>query len=251
MKTILHLFAIIALICACMPRVAAVGQENIPYFDKDSARTADSLIRLLSAVDSAMRYVNLTAADFDRVAKQLDVEVAAIKAVVDIEAGKEHKGFIAPGQALINFDLSIFKSLMRKNGISTSKYTKSHSVVFARPNIKKYGSYGKAQYARLNSAKTINRAIALESCFWGMFQIGGFNWRLCGCRSVDDYVDLINESESMQLELFARFITNNGLVKHLRNKNWSAFARGYNGPSYAKRGYHTRLANRYKYHLTH
>jgi hypothetical protein len=52
-------------------------------------------------------------------------------------------------------------------------------------------------------------------------------------------------SELEQLELFAAFIRNTGMLNDIRNKNWSAFARKYNGASYAKRGYHTKMANAY------
>ena len=41
-------------------------------------------------------------------------------------------------------------------------------------------------------------------------------------------------------------MNNTGLLKHLRAKNWAAFARLYNGPAYASRGYHTRMAAAYK-----
>ncbi|MCF0185692.1 MAG: N-acetylmuramidase family protein [Bacteroidaceae bacterium] len=214
----------------------------------DSTRIAEIISPLIPATDSTNIITKLTEEDFERVAKELEIEVATIKAVVDIEAGVSHNGFVAPGQALINFDLSVFKSRLKRAGINPAKYKQSHPVVFARPNTRKYGSYGKAQYARLNSALTINEKIALESCFWGMFQIGGFNWKMCGCSSPEDFHNKINQSEAMQLELFANFITSNGLVKHLRNKNWRAFARGYNGASYAKRGYHTRMANSYRKH---
>ena len=81
--------------------------------------------------------------------------------------------------------------------------------------------------------------------FWGMFQIGGFNYKLCGCESVDEFVRLMSYSELEQLELFAAFLRNTGYVKDLRAKSWAAFARKYNGPSYAKRGYHTKMANAY------
>ena len=48
--------------------------------------------------------------------------------------------------------------------------------------------------------------------------------------------------------LFANYIRNTGLLKYLKNKNWAAFARIYNGPSYAARRYHTRLASAYLKH---
>ena len=52
-------------------------------------------INLLDSIgsDPSDRYVHLTEADFEMVAKELCVEVAAIKAVVEIEAGKNMQGF--------------------------------------------------------------------------------------------------------------------------------------------------------------
>ena len=58
-------------------------------------------------------------------------------------------------------------------------------------------------------------------------------------------------SELEQLELFAAFVVNTGMLADLKSKNWRGFARKYNGASYARRGYHTRMAAAYsKYKKT-
>lgn len=191
------------------------------------------------------RYTRLTDADYRRIADELGIEVATIKAVSDIEAGKSHVGFFEPGKPVINFDRAIFTRRLSRAKINITKARASHPVAFAKVNVRKYGSYGKAQYARLQSGMEVSNDIAKESTFWGMFQIGGFNWRKCGAKSVDEFVDLMSESEAMQLELFARFIRSNGMDKYLKTKNWSAFARAYNGGNYAKKRYHKRLAAAY------
>ena len=198
---------------------------------------------------AAMATLRLTERDYVEVAEELGVEVAAIKAVVDIEAGRSHQGFYAPGLPLINFDLTMFRRFAGKRGINLAKFSSSHAVVFARPNTRKHGSQQRAQQARLDAARTIDNNIAIEGTFWGMFQIGGFNWRKCGAADLDDFVRRMSLSEREQLELFATFLKSTGLDKHLKAKNWRAFARGYNGASYARRGYHTRLAAAYQRHL--
>ncbi|MEZ3464775.1 MAG: N-acetylmuramidase family protein [Muribaculum intestinale] len=169
-----------------------------------------------------------------------------MKAVVAIEAGSTHRGFYAPGKPLINFDLAMFRRGARKRGINLATYTKKQPVVFSRPNIKRYGSYQAAQYARLNGAMAIDSITALENTFWGMFQIGGFNWRKCGAESIKDFVDRMSSSEHEQLELFVEFVKSQGLDKYLKKKDWAGFARRYNGPGYAKRRYHKRLASAYE-----
>ncbi len=195
------------------------------------------------------RYTRLTEEDYKAVAEELGIEVAAIKAVVDIEAGLSHEGFGEPGKALINFDLSMFRKFSQNHGVNVNKYRRSHSTVFAAPNAKRYGTRQAAQHARLEQAKTINHDAAIEGTFWGMFQIGGFNWKKCGAESLDDFEGRMNTSEREQLELFANFIKNAGLVKYLKNKDWAGFSLRYNGPGYRKRNYHGRMAaayNKYK-----
>lgn len=187
----------------------------------------------------------LTEEDFIEVAEELGVEAASIKAIVEIEAGKTHQGFWAENKPLINFDLAMFRRMAARNGVNIAQHRKTHAVVFARPNAVRYGSQQAAQQARLDAASTIHRLSAIQGTFWGMFQIGGFNWKKCGANSAEEFVTLMSRSERDQLELFANFIRNSGLLKYLRAKNWAAFAKGYNGPGYAKRGYHTRMAGAY------
>lgn len=206
----------------------------------------DSLKVVAPVLQDYEKYYKLTEEDYRRVAEELGISVATMKAVVEIEAGKSHQGFAEPGIPIVNFDLTLFKRFMRRAGKSYAKY--ANSTAFRRPNIQKYGSYGKAQWARLESARQIDKEIAEKATFWGMFQIGGFNWSKCNVASIDEFINKMSLSEAEQLELFARFIDNGGMVKYLRAKNWSAFAYRYNGPSYKSRGYHHRLRRAHQKH---
>ena len=117
----------------------------------------------------------LTERDYIEVANRLGVEPEAIKAVVDIEAGKEHRGFFKPGLPLINFDLTMFRKFAGKAGINLAKYNRTHAAVFNRPNARAHGSTQAAQQHRLRTARSIDDETAVMGTFWGMFQIGGFN----------------------------------------------------------------------------
>ena len=184
--------------------------------------------------------------DFQDIARELGVETAAIKAIVDIETGRTRRGLNAPGFPVINFDLPVFRRAAARRGIDLSKHASSPAL---QPvNIGKYGSQQKAQKVRLDAAMAIDSIAAIESTFWGMFQVGGFNWELSGAASREEFVEMMSRSEYDQLSLFANYIRNTGLLKYLKNKNWASFARVYNGPSYAARGYHTRLAEAYRRH---
>lgn len=54
------------------------------------------------------------------------------------------------------------------------------------------------------------------------------------------------DDEDTHLEASVNFIKNSGLADDLKNHRWAAFARGYNGPGYAKNKYHTKLEAAYK-----
>ena len=254
MRKILSSIAIVATAIFPFARVSGEGAAFVPpdsIVPRDSASGAEAYTAAVcaamqaAAADSADRYSRLTIADYERVAAELGIEVATIRAVSDIEAGKTHKGFFEAGKPVINFDRSIFTSRLRRAGKNVARARKQHPGAFAKLNLARYGSYGKAQHARLESGMAIDSVIAMESTFWGMFQIGGFTWRRCQVESVDEFARLMAESEAMQLELFARFMQSTGMVEYLRKKNWRAFARAYNGAGYARKGYHTRLAAAY------
>ena len=229
-------------------------QTGLVLHAHESIELADSLSPLISfhpwtpllIPERHPSLTRLTEDDFIQAAKELGVEVATIKAVVQVEAGPSGKGFSEVGVPLINFDFSLFQTFTRRKGIRLSKFKKSNPTVFAPLNRRKYGSTQKAQFARLDSGMEIDSVAALEATFWGMFQIGGFNWKKCGCASVNEFVDLMSTSEHDQLELFVRYILSRNLEGYLQAKNWAGFALRYNGKSYARRGYHNRLARAYR-----
>lgn len=192
----------------------------------------------LPEADAKTRYEGLTDEDFRIVADELKVETAAIKAVVQIEAGAQMKGFWAPGVPVVNFDRSMYNRFRAK---TASKGGKKDAKVPA--GLK---GYALKEWTELVNARKVNWQGANMGTFWGMFQIGGFNYRTCGCKTVDEFVELMSRSELDQLELFAIFLENTGMVEDLRKKNWAGFARKYNGASYARRGYHTKMAAAYK-----
>lgn len=187
--------------------------------------------------DSTARYDHLTDEDFMIVSQELGVEVAAMKAVVLIEAGKQMKGFWAPGVPVVNFDRSMYN---RYRSSAPKGADKSACVPGG------LSGYALKEWQQLTNARRVNYRAADMGTFWGMFQIGGFNYRMCGCDSIEEMVRLMSYSELEQLELFAAFITNAGMLPALKAKNWAAFARKYNGASYARRGYHTRMAAAYR-----
>ncbi len=105
--------------------------------------------------------------------------------------------------------------------------------------------YPKDSYPTLLSAMAINRDAALRSASWGLGQIMGFNAGLCGYSCAEAMVIAFMADEEIQLKAMVDFIVTAGLDDELRRHDWKGFARGYNGPAYAKHSYHIKLARAY------
>lgn len=234
--------SILYIMIGCLCQSFVMGAQEVPdSIQADSLQTEKPLnVALLDSLGNSEvdRYLHLTDSDFKIVADELDIEVATIKAVVEIEAGKAMRGFWAPGVPVVNFDNTMFQKYrsraQSKEGDKTAKVPEGLT-----------GHPLKA-WTRLVNARKINSQGADLGTFWGMFQIGGFNYQKCGCGSIEEFVKRMSYSELEQLQLFAVFISTTGMVEFLKNKDWRGFARKYNGPSYAKRAYHTKMANAYR-----
>lgn len=215
---------------------AATGSESEEAMTAEMSELVSLVLAEQPAADEKVKYDTLTEEDFKIVADELGVEVAAIKAVVRIEAGPQLKGFWAPGVPVANYAQSLFNKYKTK--------TKGRKIKDAKVPSGLSG-FALKEWTSLTNARKINADAADMGTYWGMFQIGGFNYKLCGCQSVEEMVAKVCESEFSQLQMFAVFIRNSGMLESLQKKDWATFARKYNGPSYAKRGYHTRMAKEY------
>lgn len=240
---------------ACVNTATGTNPIKDSLINADTSHIIDSLVCSDSAslidscqkdsiIDTTYCDKKLTLKDYEEVATRLGIEVATIRAVVDIEAGTANKGFWAPGKPLINYDMSVIKQFAPKLGVNLSNYRNSHPEIWGASR-KKYKTYQATEWARFEALRAVNNDLAIYGCFWGMFQIGGFNWKLCKTKNANEFFILTSRSERDQLELFANFMLSTKLVKYLKTKDWESFAYRYNGPSYASRGYHTRLAKAY------
>ena len=188
----------------------------------------------------------LTEADYIAVADELGVELAAMKAVAEVEASGG--GFDKEGRPKILFEGHIFWRRLKAQGIDPAPLVPGNENVLHSKWTRQY--YREDQYERLEKARTINEDAALEAASWGMFQVLGQNWEQLGYASAKAFVELMYKSEGEHLRSFARFVKANNLVQHLKNLDWAKFARGYNGPGYAQNKYDTRMAAAYEKHKT-
>jgi hypothetical protein len=171
-------------------------------------------------------------------ARELDIEYACLRAVDFVES--RGNGFDSAKRPKILFERHTFRK--RTN----NKFDKTNPKVSGSP-----GGYTKNnEYSRLKEAMALDRTAALMSCSWGRYQIMGYNYKLAGYETLDQFVSAMCESEDNQLKAFINFLKSTKLNIPLKEKNFAKFARGYNGPNYDKEpgrdnDYDTRLAKAY------
>lgn len=111
---------------------------------------------------------------------------------------------------------------------------------------------GAAEYDRLARALSLCRVAglgdepALRSASWGLGQVMGFNAGAAGFQTAREMVTQMSESEAAQLAGMARFMTSEGLDARLRARDWTGFARRYNGSSYWKNAYDVKLKSAFE-----
>jgi len=193
----------------------------------------------MPAVIDEKKPVNLTEADYKKAATLLGTDVASIKAVASVESSGS--GFLTNGKPKILFEGHQFSRRTKR------AYDKSHPTISYKTWTKKYyKKNGSEEYNRYNTAKALDSDNAMKSTSWGKFQIMGFNHVAAGYGSVKEFVKAMHESEGNHLIAFIKFLKSEKLDTPLKAKNWAAFAKGYNGPGYAKNKYDIRLKQAYK-----
>ncbi len=175
--------------------------------------------------------------DVESAATKLGCQVAAVRAVLDVES---RGGFLPDGRPKILFERHFFRRLTNK------KYDADYPAI----SNKTPGGYsgGAAEYDRLAKAIKLNRDAALRSASWGAFQIMGDNCTLAGFGDVEDFVAAMVAGEAGQLMAFVGFVQSAGLADELRRLDWAGFARGYNGANYVINRYDKKLAAAYILH---
>ncbi|HEX6239924.1 MAG TPA: N-acetylmuramidase family protein [Polyangiales bacterium] len=181
--------------------------------------------------------LGLSDQDYQDAATQLDVNVAAIRAVAEVET--MGNAFDAAARPTILFERHHFH---RHTG---GKHDATHPSI----SSELAGGYGKfnAQYDKLRQAYALDPEAALKSASWGRFQIMGSNHAACGFDSVRSFVLAMSRSEAAHLSAFVSFVASHKLrLEALRDQDWASFAKLYNGAGYAKRGYHTKMQHAFE-----
>ena len=180
--------------------------------------------------------------DIAIIAEQIGVEEASLRAVLQVETGG--KGYDAKNRPKALFERHKFwKELADTPDLQAN--AAGLGLAYPKWGEKPYPKDSDGVYGEISAACDIDREAALMSTSWGLGQLMGFNFRLAGCASVEDMVQQAQESELNQLQQWVCFIKSAKLLDELQAKDWAGFAKGYNGPAYAKNQYDVKLAAAY------
>ena len=177
-------------------------------------------------------------------AQEWGCEPAALLAVIEVEsAGRIFARVKGRSEPLIRFEGHWFHRLLPELEAGASEASGVSRTL--PPDVSRTPLAG-ARW-RLLDARRGDRpqAAALSSCSWGLGQVMGFHWRRLGYGSVDALVAEARSGAAGQIGLMARFVDDAGLASALVKRDWHRFARRYNGPLYARHGYHSKLAAAY------
>ena len=180
-------------------------------------------------------------ADFwKKLAEVLEVETAAARAVAEVES---HGSGFLPAPAIrpkVLFEGHAFHKL------TAGRYDKDYpNLSYPRWDRSQYSGSLAGEWKRLDQACLLDRAAALQSASWGMFQIMGFNYSYAGYPDVEAFVADQHAGAEEQVRAFARFISRPPFLKALRKKDWAGFASAYNGPGYRQNKYDTKMETAY------
>jgi hypothetical protein len=191
---------------------------------------------------------NLTAADFDTAAKSLgqDIDPALIRAFAEVESGGK-SGFGPDGLPVIAFEGHTFRKYTGR------KYDKDYPLLSYRydkkagPEWQQNNKDQKTAWNTLKAAMALDNDAALQACSWGMFQVMGFNYEMCGYANVNDFVASMKAGERGQLDAFVGYCKKKpGMIPALRDKNFASMATLYNGKDFGN--YDKRIEKAYKKH---
>lgn len=161
--------------------------------------------------------------DFADAADALKCDVAAIRAVYEVES--RGQGFGDDGRPIILFEPHVFSRLTQH------RFDDTHGgVSYRKWGAKPYKKTQKERWDQLLYAAKLDRDAAYQSASYGGPQIMGFNYALCAFSNVHEFVAAMSRSERDQLFAFVQFVTSSGLADELREHRWEAFAERYNGP---------------------
>jgi N-acetylmuramidase len=181
---------------------------------------------------------------FAEAAALLGCEVAAVKAVAEVES--RGSGFDAKNRPTILYERHVFARCCNPKG----KFNASNPDISASTPYPK-GTFGNTeqQWEKLAKAYALDPEAACKAPSWGIFQILGENHRACGFATAIEYARAMTTSPVAHLKAFVGFVqSDRRLLKAIRERDWPGFALAYNGKGYEVYQYDKKIATAYAKH---
>lgn len=182
----------------------------------------------------------ITAQDVAQAAHRLGCEVAALRAVMAVES--RNSGYDAQRRPIILFEPHVFYRVL---GEPQRSRAAREGLAYPRWGERPYPRTSDGNYERLQRAIAIDEEAAFRAVSIGLGQILGENHAAAGYDLAVAMFAAACESEGAQLEQMACFIEASGLNRYLKDRQWRAFALGYNGPGEKRNHYDALLARAY------
>lgn len=176
-------------------------------------------------------------------AEKYKVPLAALLAVIEVESNGVIYASGTNNLPVIRWEGHYFYKFLKG-----AERDKAVAKGLASPNaggVKNPAAQEARYRTLLNPARLINNEMAYRSISIGVGQVMGSNAKELGFVSAKDMFDYAAMGFSGQVEIMLQFILVNGLIDELQRKDWSAFARAYNGKNYAKNKYDENMAKAY------
>ncbi len=182
--------------------------------------------------------------EINSAAREAGLEPAALLALAEVESGGRAFAMVdGRREPLIRFEAHYFdrrldadkRAAAREQGLAAP-------VAGAVPNPAAQA----ARWRMLRQAIAIDAKAAYESTSWGLGQVMGAHWAWLGYADAEAFVAEARAGIAGQVRLMAGYIEKAGLADALGRHDWTAFARGYNGPNYAQNSYDRRIAAAYR-----
>lgn len=180
--------------------------------------------------------------DISKAAEAFGLTPAMVGAIYDVES-KGRGMSSATGLPVILYEPHVFSRLTQRRFDGTHP-----DISYPKWKTRPYPSTQTGRYDQMLAACALAPAEALQSASWGLGQVMGFNYRVCGFSDVWAFALAMASGEPAQLQAMLAFIKSNNLIPALLRKDWRTVARVYNGAgqvdlysrrlaeAYAKRG---------------
>jgi hypothetical protein len=185
------------------------------------------------------------------VAATRKLEPAALLAVVEVESAGKSMEEDGKTPCLL-FERHVFyRELVKKYGEHSPKLKQAVNAGLANASWQpktQYKDQGRSalRLALFAKARSVDAECAIRSCSWGVGQTMGFlaeELKFKDASQMFDYI--VAGGVPAQVECMIREIERKRLIPKLNGHDWAGFAKVYNGASYKKMQYDSKMAAAY------